>query len=244
MDDGSQFDGALWTDVGDSLLAETIRLRRAIHEEPELGLHLPRTAAKIRAELEGLPLEILEGPSTSGLMAILRGSANGRTVLLRGDMDALPLKEDTGLAYGSRIEGAMHACGHDTHVAMLVGAAKALCAERERLAGTVMFMFQPGEEGWHGARYMMEDGLLDAPKPDAAFALHISPNMPCGAACSAAGMAPCWPRPTRWRYASRAGVATRRCRTTRLIRCRSPARSSWRCRASSRGGSRCSIPPS
>ena len=180
MDDGSQFDGALWTDVGDSLLAETIRLRRAIHEEPELGLHLPRTAAKIRAELEGLPLEILEGPSTSGLMAILRGSANGRTVLLRGDMDALPLKEDTGLAYGSRIEGAMHACGHDTHVAMLVGAAKALCAERERLAGTVMFMFQPGEEGWHGARYMMEDGLLDAPKPDAAFALHISPNMPRG----------------------------------------------------------------
>jgi amidohydrolase len=178
--DGSQFDGALWTDAGDSLLAEAIRLRRAIHEEPELGLHLPKTAAKIRAELEGLPLEIREGPSTSGLMAILRGSANGRTVLLRGDMDALPLKEDTGLEYRSRTDGAMHACGHDTHVAMLVGAAKALCAQRERLAGTVMFMFQPGEEGWHGARFMMEDGLLDAPTPDAAFALHISPNMPRG----------------------------------------------------------------
>jgi len=178
--DGSQFDGELWTDAGESLLADAIRLRRAIHEEPELGLHLPKTTAKIRAALAGLPLEIREGPSTTGLMAILRGSDNGRTVLLRGDMDALPLNEDTGLDFRSRTDGAMHACGHDTHVAMLVGAAKALCAQRERLAGTVMFMFQPGEEGHHGAKFMIEDGLLDGPSPDAAFALHISPNMPRG----------------------------------------------------------------
>lgn len=178
--DGSVVDRDLWTDAGDSLLAEAIRLRRAIHEEPELGLHCPKTSAKIRAALEGLPLEIREGDSTTGLMAILRGSGNGRTVLLRGDMDALPLREDTGLDFRSRVEGAMHACGHDTHVAMLVGAAKALSAQRDKLAGTVMFMFQPGEEGWHGARYMMEDGLLDDPAPDAAFALHISPNMPRG----------------------------------------------------------------
>jgi hippurate hydrolase len=180
MDDASAFDSTLWTDAGESLLAEAIRLRRAIHEEPELGLHCPKTSSKIRQALEGLPLEIREGPSTSGLMAILRGSGNGRTVLLRGDMDALPLKEDTGLEFRSRVEGAMHACGHDTHVAMLVGAARALCAERDRLNGTVMFMFQPGEEGWHGARHMIEDGLLDDPAPDAAFALHISPNMPRG----------------------------------------------------------------
>ncbi|MDR3511995.1 MAG: M20 family metallopeptidase [Caulobacteraceae bacterium] len=178
--DGSVVDSDLWTDAGESLLADAIRLRRAIHEEPELGLHCPKTTAKIRAALDGLPLEIREGPSTTGLMAILRGSDNGRTVLLRGDMDALPLKEDTGLAYRSRTEGAMHACGHDTHVAMLVGAARALSAQRDRLAGTVMFMFQPGEEGYHGARFMMEDGLLDDPAPDAAFALHISPNMPRG----------------------------------------------------------------
>lgn len=178
--DGSVVDSDLWTEVGDSLLAEAIRLRRAIHEEPELGLHCPKTTAKIRRALEGLPLEIREGPSTTGLMAILRGSANGRTVLLRGDMDALPLQEDTGLDFTSRTSGAMHACGHDTHVAMLVGAAKALCAQRDKLAGTVMFMFQPGEEGYHGARFMMEDGLLDDPAPDAAFALHISPNMPRG----------------------------------------------------------------
>jgi amidohydrolase len=180
MDDGSVLDTQIWTDAGDSLLAQAIRLRRAIHEEPELGLHCPKTAAKIREALDGLPLEIREGPSSSGLMAILRGSGNGRTVLLRGDMDALPLKEDTALDFRSRIEGAMHACGHDTHVAMLVGAAHALCAQRERLAGTVMFMFQPGEEGWHGARHMIDDGLLNDPAPDAAFALHISPNMPRG----------------------------------------------------------------
>jgi hippurate hydrolase len=185
MDDRSGFE--LWTAAGDSLLAEAIRLRRAIHEEPELGLYCPKTSAKIRAALEGLPLEIREGPSTTGLMAILRGPHNGRTVLLRGDMDALPLKEDTGLDFRSRIEGAMHACGHDTHVAMLAGAARALCAERERLAGTVMFMFQPGEEGWHGARCMIDDGLLDDPTPDAAFALHISPNMPRGMFGSRAG---------------------------------------------------------
>jgi hippurate hydrolase len=107
-------------------------------------------------------------------------------VLLRGDMDALPLVEDTGLAFSSGVHGAMHACGHDTHVAMLAGAAKALCERRERLAGTVMFMFQPGEEGWHGARYMLDDGLID-PLPDAAFALHISPNMPTGVFASREG---------------------------------------------------------
>ncbi|HYG28449.1 MAG TPA: amidohydrolase, partial [Caulobacteraceae bacterium] len=168
-----------WTQAGEALLPDAIALRRAIHEEPELGLHLPKTTEKVLKALEGLPLEIRQGPSTTGVLAILRGSANGRTVLLRGDMDALPLEEDTGLEFSSRTKGAMHACGHDTHVAMLAGAARALCARRDRLAGTVMFMFQPGEEGWHGARYMLDDGLID-PLPDAAFALHISPNMPTG----------------------------------------------------------------
>src|SRR5580704_18049591 len=168
-----------WTDVGEALLPGAIELRRAIHAEPELGLDLPKTTAKVKAALAGLPLEIREGPSTSGLVAILKGPANGRTVLLRGDMDALPLTEDTGLEFSSQTEGAMHACGHDTHVAMLAGAARALCARRDSLAGTVMFMFQPGEEGYHGARFMLNDGLID-PLPDAAFALHISPNFPTG----------------------------------------------------------------
>lgn len=175
-----------WLGAGDDLLDEMIALRRAIHEEPELGLRTPKTTAKAKAALAGLPLEIIEGPSTTGFVAVLRGPANGRTVLLRGDMDALPLQEDTGLAFTSKVDGAMHACGHDTHVAMLAGAAKALCARRESLAGTVMFMFQPGEEGWHGARYMLDDGLID-PLPDAAFALHISPNIPTGVFAGRAG---------------------------------------------------------
>jgi amidohydrolase len=168
-----------WVALGEASLPDAIALRRAIHAEPELGLDLPKTTAKVKAALAGLPLEIREGPSTSGLIAILRGPANGRTVLLRGDMDALPLVEDTGLEFASQTPGAMHACGHDTHVAMLAGAARALCDNRDKLAGSVMFMFQPGEEGHHGARFMIEDGLLD-PMPDVAFALHIWPNMPSG----------------------------------------------------------------
>lgn len=184
--DSLAIDRDAWTAAGEAGLHEAIELRRAIHREPELGLHLPLTTQKVLKALEGLPLEIRQGPSTTGVLAILRGSPNGRTVLLRGDMDALPLTEDTGLEFSSGITGAMHACGHDTHVAMLAGAAKALCARREMLPGTVMFMFQPGEEGWHGARHMLDDGLID-PLPDAAFALHISPNMPTGTFASRTG---------------------------------------------------------
>lgn len=179
-------DREAWTAAGDAELHDAIELRRAIHMEPELGLHLPKTTEKVLKALEGLPLEIRQGPSTTGVLAILRGSANGRTVLLRGDMDALPLTEDTGLEFSSRTQGAMHACGHDTHVAMLAGAARALCARRDQLPGTVMFMFQPGEEGHHGARFMLNDGLID-PLPDAAFALHVSPNMPTGTFASRTG---------------------------------------------------------
>jgi hippurate hydrolase len=168
-----------WNTDATAILPDLVALRRAIHLEPELGLHNPRTTEKIKAALAGLPLDIREGPSTTGLIATLKGPQNGRTVLLRGDTDALPLTEETGLDFTSTIAGAMHACGHDSHVAMLVGAAKLLCARRDHLAGTVQFMFQPGEEGHHGARFMLEDGLID-PLPDAAFALHVMPNAPHG----------------------------------------------------------------
>jgi amidohydrolase len=171
----------------EALLPEMVALRRAIHEEPEIGLQTPLTMAKARDALAGLPLEFREGGSTTGVIAILRGGGGGgRTVLLRGDMDALPMSEDTGLDFASKVGGAMHACGHDGHVAMLVGAAKLLSARRESLAGDVMFMFQPGEEGWHGARFMLQDGLLD-PLPDAAFALHVMPNAPHGIFSGRAG---------------------------------------------------------
>jgi hippurate hydrolase len=168
-----------WNQAAEAALPDMTALRRAIHAEPELGLHNPRTAEKIMAALAGLPLEYRTGPSTTGIIATLKGPANGRTVLLRGDTDALPMPEETGLDFASTIPGAMHACGHDSHVAMLAGAARILCERREQLAGTVMFMFQPGEEGHHGARYMLDDGLID-PLPDAAFALHIMPNAPWG----------------------------------------------------------------
>ena len=174
-----------WSSIGDAGLDDIVALRRAIHADPEVGLHCPRTTEKAKAALAGLPLEIREGSRTTGFVAILRGGragqgSNTRTVLLRGDMDALPLEEETGLPFASRNAGAMHACGHDAHTAMLVGAAKALCARRDELPGTVVFMFQPGEEGHHGAREMIADGLLADPRPDAAFALHISPNAPAG----------------------------------------------------------------
>ena len=175
-----------WREAATEILPDLVALRRDIHREPELGLQNPKTLAKIKTALAGLPLEFCAGPSTTGLLATLKGPANGRTVLLRGDMDALPLNEDTGLDFASQTAGAMHACGHDTHVAMLVGAAKLLCARREQLAGTVQFMFQPGEEGHHGARFMLDDGLID-PLPEAAFALHIMPNAPHGIFTGRAG---------------------------------------------------------
>jgi hippurate hydrolase len=170
----------------ESILPEIVELRRSIHREPELGLQTPMTIAKVRAALEGLPLDYRQGPSTTGVVAVLKGASDERTVLLRGDTDALPMTENTGLPFASEIGGAMHACGHDAHTAMLVGAAKMLCARRDKLNGNVMFMFQPGEEGHHGARFMLEDGLLD-PLPDAAFALHMMPNAEYGVVGSRAG---------------------------------------------------------
>ncbi len=174
-----------------ALADRIVSLRRAIHAEPELGLHTPKTMAKVREALAHLPLEWREGASTTGQVAVLKGAKQGRRVLLRGDMDALPMEEKTGLDFASTIPGRMHACGHDTHTAMLAGAAELLAAKREELAGEVLFMFQPGEEGFHGARFMLEDGLLGGegygPLPDAAFALHIMPNAPHGVIAGRAG---------------------------------------------------------
>ncbi|MGV3553729.1 MAG: M20 metallopeptidase family protein [Croceibacterium sp.] len=168
-----------------------VSLRRAIHSEPELGLETPRTLAKVKAELADLPLEWREGPSCTGAVAVLNPGKTGRSVLLRGDMDALPMDELTGLDFASTIPGRMHACGHDTHTAMLAGAARVLSARADELAGEVRFMFQPGEEGYHGARFMLDDGLLGGgthgPLPDAAFALHIMPNAPHGTIGGRAG---------------------------------------------------------
>jgi amidohydrolase len=168
-------------DEARGLLPAAVALRRRIHRQPELGLDLPLTTEAVLEGLSGLDVGIARGPSTSGLIVTLSGAKPGRTILLRGDMDALPMPEDTGLDYASEVPGRMHACGHDSHTAMLVQAAHLLHQHRDELAGTVKFMFQPGEEGHGGARLMIQDGLLDAnPKPDAAFALHIWPNTKAG----------------------------------------------------------------
>lgn len=153
-------------------------LRRALHQDPEVGLDLPRSQQKVLAALAGLDLEITLGTRTTSVTAVLRGAGLGPVVLLRGDMDALPVVEETGLDYASD-NGAMHACGHDLHTAGLVGAARLLAAHRDELRGTVVFMFQPGEEGHDGAKVMIEEGILDvAGTPDAAYGLHVMPGAP------------------------------------------------------------------
>ncbi|HVL83143.1 MAG TPA: M20 family metallopeptidase [Pseudonocardia sp.] len=167
-----------------ALQHRTVGLRRALHRHPELGLHLPRTRDAVLAELADLPLQVHLGRVVSSVVAVLDGARPGPTVLLRGDMDALPMAEETGLPFASAVDGAMHACGHDTHVAMLASAARLLAGLRDRLAGRVLFMFQPGEEGYHGARHMIDEGLLDeggpAGTPSSALALHISATLAAG----------------------------------------------------------------
>jgi amidohydrolase len=167
-----------------ALQPRTVALRRALHRRPELGLDLPETREAVLGALADLPLQVHLGVGISSVVGVLEGARPGPTVLLRGDMDALPMPEDTGLPFASEVPGRMHACGHDTHVAMLASAARLLAGRRDELAGRVLFMFQPGEEGFHGARSMIDEGLLDATgpagRPEWAYALHISATLPSG----------------------------------------------------------------
>jgi amidohydrolase len=173
-----------------ALAADLTELRHAIHREPEIGLDLPRTQAKVLRALAGLPLEVIRGQALTSVTAVLRGSRPGATVLLRGDMDALPVTEHARLPYASQIPGAMHACGHDLHTTMLAGAARLLSARQAELAGNVIFMFQPGEEGCGGAEKMIAEGVLDAAgkRPVAAYGLHVvSSLLPAGVCTSRPG---------------------------------------------------------
>ncbi|MCB0998335.1 MAG: amidohydrolase [Acidimicrobiales bacterium] len=176
-------------DEARDLLDDMVDLRRRLHQWPEVGNHLPLTREAVLESIEGLPLDLTLHESTSGVAAMLTGGKPGPTILLRGDMDALPMPEDTGLDFGSKVDNVMHACGHDTHTSMLVGAARLLAARAADLPGRVLFMFQPGEEGHHGARFMLDEGLLDvgphavdgsASPVTGAFALHITSSSPLG----------------------------------------------------------------
>jgi hippurate hydrolase len=183
----SQIDSALLAGAEDGL-DEAVELRRRLHAHPELGLDLPRTQKVVVEELDGLGLEISLGQRTTSVTAVLDGSRPGPTTLLRGDMDALPMPEDTDLPFASEVDGVMHACGHDAHVAMLVGAARLLSHRRAEVAGRVVFMFQPGEEGFAGARLMLDEGLLERFGPvDRAFAVHITPNFASGTVATRPG---------------------------------------------------------
>jgi hippurate hydrolase len=168
------------------ILPDLLPIRRAIHRRPEIGLHLPETQQRIADELRRLGLEPLLGKGLSSVTATIGEGRPGRTVILRADMDALPLTEETGLDFASEIDGRMHACGHDTHVAMLLGAARLLVerfrADPESLPGPVRLMFQPGEEGYFGAKVMLDEGFLDdlAPEHARGFAIHISAQFPSG----------------------------------------------------------------
>ena len=161
------------------LLPELIALRRALHAAPEVGFELPGTQAAVVAAIDDLGLEVTLGRSLSSVTAVLRGAMPGPNVVLRADMDALAIAEETGLAYAS-LNGAMHACGHDLHVAGLVGAARLLAARREQIAGSVTFMFQPGEEAGGGAPLMLAEGVLEAAgqRAVAAYGIHVLPGEP------------------------------------------------------------------
>jgi hippurate hydrolase len=147
-----------------------------VHRHPEVGLHLPYTQQLIIDALQDLPLELTLGEGLSSVTAVLRGSIAGPTVLLRADMDALPVSEAAQSDIRSEVDGVMHACGHDLHVATLIGAARLLSQRQDELAGDVVFMFQPGEEGFNGAGMMIDEGVLMASgtRPIAAYALHVT----------------------------------------------------------------------
>jgi amidohydrolase len=172
------------------LSSELVQLRRELHRIPEIGLHLPRTQETVLAALAPLGLEVTTGRGLSSVVAIVRGTRPGPVVLLRADMDALPITEDSGEEFSSQHPGAMHACGHDLHTAALVGAARLLADSRSELAGDVVLMFQPGEEGYDGAGAMIAEGVLEAAgrRVDAAYGLHVwSMMLPAGEVASRSG---------------------------------------------------------
>ena len=168
------------------VMPEVVAWRRDLHQHPELGFAETRTAGVVADHLRALGLEVRTGVGKTGVVGVLRGARPGRTVALRADMDALPVKEATGLAFASTATGTYmgetvpvaHACGHDAHVAMLMGAAQVLAGMKDQISGAVVFIFQPAEEGRGGAQAMLADGLFERFPCDEIYALHNSPVLP------------------------------------------------------------------
>jgi amidohydrolase len=163
------------------LADSVIELRRMLHQWPELGFQEQRTSALVAERLQALGLEVRTGIAQTGVLGVLRGDKEGKTVLLRADMDGLPIEEASGAAYASQNHGVMHACGHDGHTAILLTVAKVLAQRRQQFSGTVKFAFQPAEElPPGGAKGMIEEGVLENPGVDAAFGLHLWNSLPVG----------------------------------------------------------------
>jgi amidohydrolase len=167
-------------ELSETLLNEVIATRRDLHEHPELGFEEVRTAGVVAERLRALGYDVHAGIGTTGVVGIMRGTRPGKTIMLRADMDALPLPEETGHAFASREPGKMHACGHDGHVAMLLGAARLIAEGKAELAGTIVLCFQPAEEGKGGAKAMVDEGMLERFGVERAFGLHLFSQLDTG----------------------------------------------------------------
>ncbi|NDJ85139.1 MAG: amidohydrolase [Chloroflexi bacterium] len=163
-----------------ALSAQLVAWRRDFHRHPELAFEETRTAGIVAATLDGLGFEVQRGIGQTGVIGLLEGEQDGPTVLVRADMDALPIQEANEVPYVSTIANRMHACGHDAHTAIALGAATILAESRHKLAGRVKFVFQPAEEIGAGAKAMIDDGALDNPRPDVALGLHMWNTAPVG----------------------------------------------------------------
>ncbi|HTD33252.1 MAG TPA: amidohydrolase [Candidatus Elarobacter sp.] len=170
----------LTIDVPQDVVDEVVATRRDLHEHPELGFEEERTAAMVAARLRELGFEVHAGIGKTGVVGVLRGARPGKTIMLRADMDGLPIDEENRVPYRSRTPVHMHACGHDGHVAMLLGAARVVAARKDEVAGTVCFLFQPAEEGKGGAKAMIEDGVLEKFGIERAYGLHLASSHPAG----------------------------------------------------------------
>ncbi|HET6893864.1 MAG TPA: M20 family metallopeptidase [Candidatus Baltobacteraceae bacterium] len=167
-------------DVPEKLTSEVVALRRDFHMHPELGFEEHRTSGIVADRLRRLGFEVHTGIAGTGVVGVMRGARPGRTIMLRADMDALPILEENGHPYRSTVDGKMHACGHDGHVAILLGAAELIAEYKDRLPGTICLLFQPAEEGHGGARVMVEEGVLDRFSIERAYGLHLNTKLPVG----------------------------------------------------------------
>jgi amidohydrolase len=172
------------------LQAEVVALRRELHQHPELAFEEVWTAATLAARMRPLGLAVQEGIGGTGVLAVLEGARRGKTLLIRADIDALPIEDTTGTAYASRLEGRNHACGHDANSAVVAGVAQVLARHRDNIAGRIAFVFQPADEPMRGAKRMIEDGLLERIKPDMSLSVHVLPMVNAGQAVIQSG--PIW----------------------------------------------------